>query len=50
MSIFLANLAFPPGDLLVTAKAAILVASGVAAGIGVVLGRCTLPRFAPVDH
>lgn len=51
MSIFLADLAFPPGDLLVTAKSAILVASAVAAIGGIVVGRCALqkPAGVPAD-
>jgi Na+:H+ antiporter, NhaA family len=44
MSIFLADLAFAPGDLLVTSKSAILLASLLAAIIGLVSGRCTLPN------
>ena len=44
MSIFLADLAFPPGDLVTTSKSAILLASALAAVIGLVLGRCALPN------
>jgi NhaA family Na+:H+ antiporter len=44
MSIFIADLAFPPGDLLVTSKLAILLASALAAVIGLILGRSALPR------
>jgi NhaA family Na+:H+ antiporter len=44
MSIFLADLAFPPGHLVTTSKLAILLASALAAVIGLVLGRCALPN------
>jgi NhaA family Na+:H+ antiporter len=46
MSLFIAQLAFPSGPLLSTAKLAILVASAAAAVIGLVLGA-TMPRPAP---
>jgi NhaA family Na+:H+ antiporter len=39
MSLFIAQLAFPPGPLLDTAKLAILVGSGVAILVGLVFGR-----------
>jgi NhaA family Na+:H+ antiporter len=40
MSLFIAQLAFPPGPLLDTAKLAILVASGTAIAAGLVYGAC----------
>ncbi len=46
MSLFIAQLALPPGVLLETAKLAILVASGTAMVIGGIAGRLTL-RAAP---
>ena len=42
MSFFIANLAFPPGPLLDTAKLAILVGSGVAMVVGLGFGLATL--------
>ena len=39
MSIFIAQLAFPPGPLLETAKLAVLVASGTASLAGLAVGR-----------
>jgi Na+:H+ antiporter, NhaA family len=45
MSLFIAQLAFPPGPLLETAKLAILVASGCAILLGLVGGAWTLPRL-----
>jgi NhaA family Na+:H+ antiporter len=42
MSLFIAQLAFPPGPLLETAKLAILVASTVAGVAGLIYGRVTL--------
>jgi NhaA family Na+:H+ antiporter len=45
MSLFIAQLAFPPGPLLETAKLAILVASGCAILIGLIGGRLTLPKL-----
>jgi Na+:H+ antiporter, NhaA family len=42
MSLFIAQLAFPPGPLLDTAKLAILVASATASILGLVLGALTL--------
>ena len=45
MSLFIAQLAFPPGPLLETAKLAILVASGCAILLGLIGGRLTLPRL-----
>jgi Na+:H+ antiporter, NhaA family len=44
MSLFIAQLAFPPGPLLDTAKLAILVASGAAIAVGLVTGMCLLRR------
>jgi NhaA family Na+:H+ antiporter len=41
MSLFIAQLAFPPGPALDTAKLAILVASGVAIAVGVTFGLVT---------
>ena len=43
MSIFIANLAFEDAQLLASAKLGVLVASGLAAALGLVLGRC-LPK------
>ncbi len=48
MSIFIAQLAFPPGPLLETAKLAVLVASGTASLAGLAVGRWTAP--ARPDH
>jgi NhaA family Na+:H+ antiporter len=42
MSLFIAQLAFPPGPLLDTAKLAILVGSGVAILGGLAFGAATL--------
>jgi Na+:H+ antiporter, NhaA family len=42
MSIFIANLAFPAPKLLATAKCAVLLASAVAATVGLILGRYLL--------
>jgi NhaA family Na+:H+ antiporter len=42
MAIFIAGLAFPGSGLLSAAKLAVLVSSGVAAVIGLVLGRLVL--------
>jgi NhaA family Na+:H+ antiporter len=47
MSLFIAQLAFPPGPLLDTAKLGILVGSGVAIAAGVVIGLATLRRAEP---
>ncbi|HEX3474590.1 MAG TPA: Na+/H+ antiporter NhaA [Kofleriaceae bacterium] len=47
MSLFIAQLAFPPGPLLDTAKLAILVGSGVAIIAGIVFGLVTCGRRAP---
>jgi NhaA family Na+:H+ antiporter len=44
MSIFVAQLAFPPGPLLDTAKLAILVGSGAAIAIGLVAGLAFIRR------
>jgi len=44
MSLFIANLAFPPGPMLETAKLAILVGSGVAMLIGLGFGLATLRK------
>ena len=41
MSLFIAQLAFPPGPLLDTAKLAILVGSGVAMVLGLLFGLVT---------
>jgi len=43
MSLFIAQLAFPPGPLLETAKLAILVGSFVAAVAGLIIGSLRLP-------
>lgn len=43
MSLFIAQLAFPPGPLLDTAKLAILIASTTAIAAGLLTGRFTLP-------
>lgn len=42
MALFIAELAFPPGELLDTAKLAILCGSALAAGFALVAGRWTL--------
>jgi Na+/H+ antiporter NhaA len=42
MSIFVAQLAFPPGPLLDTAKLAILVGSGAASAFGMLAGLALL--------
>jgi Na+:H+ antiporter, NhaA family len=47
MSLFIAQLAFPPGPLLDTAKLAILVGSGIAIVVGVVFGLVTQRREGP---
>jgi Na+:H+ antiporter, NhaA family len=44
MSLFIAQLAFPPGPLLDTAKLAILAGSAVAAGAGALFGVLLLRR------
>jgi NhaA family Na+:H+ antiporter len=44
MSLFIAQLAFPPGPYLDTAKLAILVGSGVAMVTGLLVGLTTLRR------
>jgi NhaA family Na+:H+ antiporter len=44
MSLFIAQLAFPPGPLLDTAKLAVLVGSGAAIAMGLVYGALTLRR------
>ena len=44
MSLFIAQLAFPPGPLLDTAKLAILVGSGAAIVLGLGYGALTLRR------
>lgn len=44
MSLFVADLAFPPGKLLETAKLAVLVASGLAAVLGLGVGRLVLKQ------
>lgn len=44
MSLFIAQLAFPPGPLLDTAKLAILVGSGAAIALGLVFGLLTRPN------
>ena len=44
MSLFISNLAFPPGEELSTAKVAILSASLLAGVIGYVVLRITLPK------
>jgi Na+:H+ antiporter, NhaA family len=44
MSLFIAQLAFPPGPLLDTAKLAILVGSGVAILVGLAFGAATLRK------
>ena len=44
MSLFIAQLAFPPGPLLDTAKLAILVGSGSAIAMGLVFGALTLSK------
>ena len=41
MSLFIAQLAFPPGPSLDTAKLAILIGSGIASVLGVVFGLTT---------
>jgi NhaA family Na+:H+ antiporter len=43
MSIFIAALAFPSGDLLETSKLGILIGSGAAAALAYALGRAILP-------
>jgi len=47
MSLFIAQLAFPPGPLLATAKVAILAGSGAAMLLGMVVGVVALRRPAP---
>jgi NhaA family Na+:H+ antiporter len=42
MALFIAQLAFPPGPLLETAKLAVLCASGVAAGLAFLVGQWVL--------
>jgi len=42
MALFIAQLAFPPGAMLETAKLAILVGSLVAATVGLAIGRLVL--------
>jgi NhaA family Na+:H+ antiporter len=49
MSLFVAQLALPPGPLLDAAKLAILIASGLAMVLGGVLGVALLPRPAGPD-
>jgi Na+:H+ antiporter, NhaA family len=49
MSLFIAQLAFPPGPALDTSKLAILVASGVAIVGGLTYGLVTHPRSTPTD-
>ncbi len=44
MSLFVAQLAFPPGPLLDTAKLAVLAGSGAAALMGVAAGFATMKR------
>jgi Na+/H+ antiporter NhaA len=39
MSLFIAQLAFPPGALLETAKLAVLIASALAMVLGLAFGR-----------
>jgi NhaA family Na+:H+ antiporter len=48
MALFIAELAFPPGSLLQTAKLAIIVASALAAGLTLALGRSLLSAPRPV--
>ena len=48
MALFIAELAFPPGPLLQTAKLAIIVASALAAGLSLALGRSMLRASQPV--
>jgi NhaA family Na+:H+ antiporter len=50
MSLFIAQLAFPPGPLLETAKLAILIASTTAGVAGLVFGRLTLRPTAAADE
>jgi NhaA family Na+:H+ antiporter len=47
MSLFIAQLAFPPGPLLDTAKLAILVGSAIAIVVGLAFGRIGAPPAAP---
>ena len=47
MSLFIAQLAIPPGPLLDTAKLAILVGSGVAIVLGLVFGFAMMRRTTP---
>jgi NhaA family Na+:H+ antiporter len=46
MAIFIAGLAFPDPELLASAKLGVLIASGVAAIVGLLYGWLTLPRAA----
>jgi Na+:H+ antiporter, NhaA family len=50
MSLFIAQLAFPPGPLLEAAKLGILIGSGVAAVLGLVIGRVVLRPPAAAPH
>ncbi len=47
MSLFIANLAFPPGPLLATAKLGILAGSGVAMIVGLAYGAILVTRARP---
>lgn len=49
MALFVAQLAFPAGPMLETAKLAILLASGIAGVVGLLAGRAVLPAGARVD-
>jgi NhaA family Na+:H+ antiporter len=49
MSVFVAQLAFPAGTLLGTAKLGVLVGSFVAATLAFVIGRAVLPTSAAKD-
>jgi Na+:H+ antiporter, NhaA family len=49
MSLFIADLAFPPGLHLETAKLAVLGGSGLAAVIGLIVGRAVLGAIAPAS-
>jgi len=50
MSLFIAQLAFPPGPLLDTAKLAILVGSGVASVVGLAFGLVTSTAASRADR
>jgi NhaA family Na+:H+ antiporter len=50
MALFIAELAFPEGALLETAKLAVLAASGAAGVLGLVAGMLVLPKESSVGR